>query len=355
VNSNILIERYVNASIVLLIGAIQYAIPALTRPDLFFAVTVQPDFRRTEEGRSIQRSYRIAVVIHTLIALAITFLTWVPVGIFWLLAGTGIAYLMARKRVIPHGVTPSMEREASLTPDRGRMPGGWLIHAGPLLMMLAVAVILRMRWSDIPPRFPVHWGFDGRANGWAPRTILGVYLPLIIGAATCAFIMLIAVAISTARKVHASGSAGDAEARFRRTIVLILAAVEYTIAFAFSFVAFLPLRSDPARQPSLMLLVGPILIVVVFAIIASLRIGQGGSRLAPVAADAGGRPAGDRTLDRYWKAGMFYVNRDDPAWLVEKRFGVGYTLNFGNPRSWIAVAVLLLFIAFSTMLPHWVG
>jgi uncharacterized membrane protein len=103
------------------------------------------------------------------------------------------------------------------------------------------------------------------------------------------------------------------------------------------------------------LLVGPILIVVVVAIIASLRIGQGGSRLAPVAADAGGRPAGDRTLDRYWKAGMFYVNRDDPAWLVEKRFGVGYTLNFGNPRSWIAVGVLLLFIAFSTMLPHWLG
>ena len=50
---------------------------------------------------------------------------------------------------------------------------------------------------------------------------------------------------------------------------------------------------------------------------------------------------------------MFYVNRDDPAWLVEKRFGVGYTVNFANPRSWIALGVLLLFIAFSTALPHW--
>jgi hypothetical protein len=62
-----LLERTVNATIVLLVGAIQYAIPTLTRPDLFFAVTVQPDFRRTAEGRSIQRSYRIAVAIHTLI------------------------------------------------------------------------------------------------------------------------------------------------------------------------------------------------------------------------------------------------------------------------------------------------
>jgi uncharacterized membrane protein len=106
---------------------------------------------------------------------------------------------MARKRVMPHAVTPSMEREASLTPERSRMPGGWLIHAGPFLMMLATAVILRMRWNDIPPRFPIHWGFDGRANGWAPRTTLGVYLPLIIGAAACVFLMLIALATSTAR------------------------------------------------------------------------------------------------------------------------------------------------------------
>ena len=40
-NSGMLIERTINAAIVLLVGAIQYAIPALTRPDLFFAVTVR--------------------------------------------------------------------------------------------------------------------------------------------------------------------------------------------------------------------------------------------------------------------------------------------------------------------------
>jgi Family of unknown function (DUF5808) len=43
----------------------------------------------------------------------------------------------------------------------------------------------------------------------------------------------------------------------------------------------------------------------------------------------------DRTPDRCWKAGIFYVNPADPALFVEKRHGIGYTLNFGNPWSWV--------------------
>jgi uncharacterized membrane protein len=41
-----------------------------------------------------------------------------------------------------------------------------------------------------------------------------------------------------------------------------------------------------------------------------------------------------------WK-GIFYANPDDPALLVPKRSGLGYTLNFGNPWSWGVLASLI--------------
>ncbi len=43
---------------------------------------------------------------------------------------------------------------------------------------------------------------------------------------------------------------------------------------------------------------------------------------------------------RYWKAGIFYYNREDPAILVPKRNGLGFgrTLNFGRPISWVLFA-----------------
>ncbi len=52
-------------------------------------------------------------------------------------------------------------------------------------------------------------------------------------------------------------------------------------------------------------------------------------------------PIGDRTPDQCWRAGMFYVNRTDPAVLVEKRFGIGYTLNFGRPAAWLLLGLIL--------------
>ena len=53
---------------------------------------------------------------------------------------------------------------------------------------------------------------------------------------------------------------------------------------------------------------------------------------------------GQRPPDSAWK-GSFYSNANDPALLVPKRFGIGYTLNFGNPWSWAVLAFVLLMVA----------
>ena len=38
-----------------------------------------------------------------------------------------------------------------------------------------------------------------------------------------------------------------------------------------------------------------------------------------------------RDDDRYWSGGIFYNNPDDPAVFVPKRYGLGWTVNFGHP------------------------
>ncbi len=53
---------------------------------------------------------------------------------------------------------------------------------------------------------------------------------------------------------------------------------------------------------------------------------------------------GQRPPDEAWK-GSFYSNPNDPALLVPKRLGIGYTLNFGNPWSWAVLAFVLLMVA----------
>jgi uncharacterized membrane protein len=79
--------------------------------------------------------------------------------------------------------------------------------------------------------------------------------------------------------------------------------------------------------------------------VVALRAGQGGSRLPVAGRAAGGGGSGrsggaERDDDRFWKAGLIYVNRDDPALMVGARFGVGWTLNLGNRVAWLIIAVV---------------
>lgn len=48
-----------------------------------------------------------------------------------------------------------------------------------------------------------------------------------------------------------------------------------------------------------------------------------------------------RLDDKNWKMGLFYTSRKDPAPLVPKRYGWGWTVNFGSPWIWlVGVAIV---------------
>jgi uncharacterized membrane protein len=110
-----------------------------------------------------------------------------------------------------------------------------------------------------------------------------------------------------------------------------------------AYAALLPFYLKIHLTPEVGLMIGlaPLIFAVV-AVAALLKLAPSG-RWGPMSIDA--PPVGDRTPDRYWRLGMFYVNPDDPAIFVEKRFGIGYTLNFAHLASWLIVLVLIALLA----------
>jgi uncharacterized membrane protein len=59
-------------------------------------------------------------------------------------------------------------------------------------------------------------------------------------------------------------------------------------------------------------------------------------------------PAWRQTEDAHWRMQGLYFNPADPALFVPLRSGIGWTVNFGRPRS---VMFLLLFVAFGIAVP----
>jgi len=334
------------AVIVALVAGLLVWLPRLTRPDLYFAVTVPPDFRDSAEGRAIFGRYRAITLLSSVTALVLVLAAgarWPLVLILALAiqeAGSLAAYFSCRRRVMPHAVEPVAVREAPLRARSAHLPGGWRLQAGPFILLGASGLYLHQRWNDIPARFPIHWDLNNQPNRWAFRTPAGVYGPLLEGVIVCLLMAGMAYAfLRWSRPIRIGGAEGEAESHFRRTVALILVSVEYLIGIIFAGVSLLALRPGPpplAATIALPLVFGAVVLVVL------VRQGQGGSRRAPGASAAGARPVGDRTADRYWKAGLIYVNPDDPALFIEKRFGVGYTINLGRPASWVILGLIAL-------------
>jgi len=53
---------------------------------------------------------------------------------------------------------------------------------------------------------------------------------------------------------------------------------------------------------------------------------------------------------KFYKWGFFYVNRSDPRIFVPKRYGFGYSLNFGKPFVTAGFVLILLLIILQAFL-----
>jgi len=326
----------------MLIGGLFHMVPRLTRPDLFFAVTIAPEFRRASGGQRILRRYHAIVWSATLAAILIELAAGMPLAAVLVLGGGFLwALVSAHGRALAYAVLPSPILEVDLAAPREGLPGGPMVAVLPLLFLGGLGLWAGLHWNRLPQRLPVHWGLHG-ADRWVATTPASVFGSLAVYASMC--LLLIGVAwglLQWSRRISTAGEGAAAERGFRRRIMQLLIVTEYFLACPAWFMVFQP-------SAAAVNVWGLALTAVIAAFAVSLlRGGQGGSRATVTAGDA---PKGDRTPDACWKWGLLYVNPADPSILIEKRFGVGYTLNFGNRWTWVAVALVLALVAAALIL-----
>jgi uncharacterized membrane protein len=332
-------------SIAILNVVLFWFMPRLTRPDLYFAVTVPPSFRDEPEAKSILGRYRTELILLTLLALIafVAGVTWLGVrfvstGIIIQLITGLIAFYLARRRTLPYAVQPSGIREVELHEHDWIVPGGWIAAAGPFILLAVCVGYLWIHGLEPAAHLGSHWSLTRQPNHSGTRTLI-VYLLSMAGILALLSTVLYGVA-RWVRPVNVSGPKRVRELKFRRTTAAIVLAAEYYITLQAAWIVLAP-RHGGLLAVGLVPF-GFVFILVVIVVLA--RLGQGGSRVpaAEQESPASAVPTGDRTPDRYWKLGMFYFNRDDSAVFVEKRFGLGYSLNFARPTAWVILALALL-------------
>ncbi len=329
---NVLHMNPVWSLVVLAAASLEYLMPELSRPGVAFSVTVDPEFRRSPRHARIVRYYRRGVLISAFGGLLVAFGAvnglegWDgPAAFCAQYVIFLIAFLCARAATLPHRVQPSETREADLSRREPPAVLAILVIA-PLITMAAVLFWTYSNWQQIPDPYPIHWGFDGQPDLWIERTPMHVYGVLGLLGGIAALLAFFGYGfLFWARR---NSGAQHARYSFPAVWIALFLGAEYFVAAS----ATLPLGLDirPLELIVLAILTASSLYLIV---------------IGPVGGQSARRP-GDQTPDEAWKFGIFYFNPRDAALFVEKRFGLGWTINFGQARAWVLIALALAPLGF---------
>ena len=339
-------------------GGVFLLYPLIVRRGLLFGVYVGEERSAGEAARAITRTwYRgmgatlaVAAALGALLAAlsAEALAAVAPIGV--LLAGFVALYLRAYRQA--RALAPAEHRPAAVAP-LAPAPS-----PSPVLPAIAVAVALAcgawaiaeawQSYGAMPERVPTHFGFSGAPDAWQAKSFATVMLvpllTLVIGFGLAVMAWLVGHAKRALRAAD-HGVSLAAQLRFRTAMTRFLAGVALLTTALLTALSHGIVRVSTGAAPTLgwwHALAGGALLVWALGgtVLLALRYGQGGARLERGAAAA---PLTNGLADNSrWVLGVFYVNRDDPSILVERRFGFGYTINFGNPK---AVALFAVFMA----------
>ncbi|GAB2562828.1 DUF1648 domain-containing protein [Gracilibacillus alcaliphilus] len=233
-----------------------------------------------------------------------------------------------------------------------------LIHSNYwfLIAFAIVAVTLFITFTQygrIPERVPMQYDFSGKITNWTERSYRSVLIMPMTQIYMIALFMFINWMIGRSKQqLNAQNPDGSIEQNiiFRRrwSFFLIASGILLTVLFSVIQLSFIySILTTLVIVISLMISA----IMIIGAIVLAITTGQGGSRVKHVrttdntVVNQTDGTVVNREDDHYWKLGQFYFNRDDPSLFLEKRFGVGWTINLANPLAWIILIGIIVIAA----------
>ncbi len=316
-----------------------------SRDGMLLGTRVSDEFARGADARRIKRRYAVAAAGICVSSIGLA-LTGVLRGHGWMLGvsaaweGVGLLWLWVRTwgDLRPFRSGGRAVRRASLT-MRSDERTWWPGTLAAMLPLILSAGVLWSRWNTIPERFPIHWGMDGRPNGWGGRNVLSLFGPLV----AAGVLVMVLTLLGELSGRYSPGHAGrPAMLRLTRNA---LRTVAWMISLLFCTISLSALAHDPAVLAPIVVLgsMCSSLGLVVYLVYRSMQM--------PEAVLAAQRT----TEDRFWKGGLLYFNPEDGALMVPKREGVGYTMNFGRPVSWVILGGLVVVAVVLPLLIHFAG
>jgi uncharacterized membrane protein len=353
----------INIPIIFTLLFIGYITPALTRKELYFGVRIPNDHLDDEELKKFRvqynKNFTLTCGVYSILLIVVLYFTQNPLvftaGFLILTLLLFLNFFYTHKKVRDfkklknwsEGIKQVVVVDTSFRTSKDKkivVSSLWFVV--PAVIAIANAVVSITLYDTLPDRIPTHWNIQGQVDAWEEKSLASV-LQMPIMQMFITGVMFFSYKMAERSKQQISSRNPELSKEQNRlfrlrwsgyTVVLNIA-----IVMLFTIVNFTSLNilkiSSKTMIVIMLILIGFSLIGSIFM---SLWTGQGGSRIKIKDKSEKNEDYNDREDDDHWKLGTFYFNPNDPALFIEKRWGVGWTINFGRPIAVVIFAAIIL-------------
>ncbi len=350
-----------NLIIYLAVSALFYAInlliPVFMKPSIWFGVRLPSGNENELFVKATKRQFRVLV---SLLFLGYLLITLVILKYYFtndlfegLILGQVIIYLAAvfhfNKKTLQwkKRTQTNLSAQDKVIIDTAFRQGKLTVSPWWFVVSFAVVfahfLFVNLKYDQFPQRLAVHYNIQGQADRFVQKSWWAVnQLPVISLGIVLLMLGIFYVIKRSRQEIDPSNPkiSLQQDRKFRiywSGYVALISVLMPVYFFYFSYAILVghfitwAVWAFPA-------------LIILLTIGLALYTGQSGYRLKTTMTDSGQIKA-MRNDDRYWIGGILYCNKKDPAVFVEKRVGVGWTINICN--TWgvlILIAVLLLIL-----------
>jgi len=370
-----LILFWMNLGIVVFVAALMGITPMLNRKSLLFGVRVPESAAALPECRKLKRNYITITALGCVAVLGLAVLQYLLAPQHTLLGAMYFPLLMAGVDFV--AFVPQWRRAVALKEERGwqvpltglaetrsamerqrlsALPWAWYIASAALLLAGVVATFAL--WPQIPAQIPMHWGADMQPDQWGDKSVANLMLMPLVALGTVALMAGVNAAFYKQKLQVSTEQPALSFAQHRMYRRMMSHALGFmTLNLSGLFLVIQAFTIHILDLPRSLLVIATVVAcaVGIFPLIyVQIKAGQSGNKLKPalepeetqaerLSVPQPAHPG--RGDDRFWKLGKFYCNPEDPALLVEDRFGGNSGFNYARlPGKLFLAAVALLLI-----------
>jgi uncharacterized membrane protein len=356
----VILAIVLSAALLLLVLVLGLVLPSIADPTVPFGVRV-PAIRVGESAvRRQVRLYRWRLlgsgVLAAVLSVALYALTgetlMLPLSVLVMVGAWYGCFVLANHGIRAAkaaagwyvGVRQGISVDTDLRAHPPRFPWLWLAPASAITV--ATAVIGIISYPSMPEVLAVHYTASGAPDHLATKSVGTAFSLVFVQVGVTGLLVGIAAAIFHSRAdIDPARPAGSAR-WFRRYMVLgakALLGLAAMIDLGMLASSLLMWSGTITRWAPLAVVI-PVLAGVLVAVIVLARNNRDWDAVEE------GTGLVHRDDDKQWRGGLFYINRADHALFVPRRFGIGWTINLGNPQAAMLLAGIAALIALLVVL-----